>query len=472
MKTSPTAASNVIPFTAQTFNWTNPDTSLLDGDVAPRPAFPTHLLGKFWAEWVDGVAASKNVPADYVGASLITLAASLIGNARKVEAQSWNEPPILWTVLVGNPSSGKSPAMDPFVEMIAEFEAEAAEEYVEDEEEDIGGTIHIDDVTAQAAAEVASQNPKGLILTKDELSHWWSRLNQTGGEGFWLKAYGARPETVKRKGKPPLVIRRLAINVLGGAQPTTLQTFVAAKENKGFAARWLYVFPRPVEGFRIAKAVDLRIAQAMLRRLWKLSLDARRPVAVPVTPQAINKFVNWVADKKAEARADEEGIWGQWLGKQGGVALRLALVIEHLRWASDPKSRNADGPSKVSSAAMTAAMNFIDAYAAPMAALTLNNAMRPTNEQDALQLVRLLQKKGESHFNARLLGRGSHGPAGRLSQPSAMAVALEVLMDAKLIRHVGERADGKAGKRPGLYEVNPILFDTKVRKAARRGARG
>ncbi|MCS6627919.1 YfjI family protein [Roseibacterium beibuensis] len=461
-KTNTAAASNVIPFKAHTFNWTNPDTSLLDGDVAPRPAFPTHLLGKFWAEWVDGVAASKNVPADYVGASLITLAAALIGNARKVEAQSWAEPPILWTVLVGNPSAGKSPAMDPFVEMIAEFEAETAEEFVEDEEEDSGGTIHIDDVTAQAAAEVASQNPKGLILTKDELSHWWSRLNQTGGEGFWLKAYGARPETVKRKGKSPLVIRRLAINVLGGAQPTTLQSFVAAKENKGFAARWLYVFPRPVQGFRIAKAVDLRVAQGMLRRLWKLNLDARRPIAVPVTPQAISKFVKWVANKKAEARTDEEGIWGQWLGKQGGVALRLALVIEHLWWISDAKSRSADGPWRVSTAAMTAAMTFIDTYAAPMAAITLNSAVRPTDEQDALQLVRLLHKKGESQFNARLLGRGSHGPAGRLSQPSSLCAACEVLEAASLIRHIGERADGKKGRRPSVYQVNPALLKARL----------
>lgn len=472
MKPSSVTASNIIPFKAQSYNWVNPDMSLLDGESASRPAFPTHLLGKFWAEWVNGVAASKNVPADYVGASLITLAAALIGNARKVEAQSWAEPPILWTVLVGNPSAGKSPAMDPFVEMIAEFEAEAAEEFIEVAGEDNGGTIHIDDVTAQAAAEVASQSPKGLILTKDELSHWWSRLNQTGGEGFWLKAYGARPENVKRKGKLPLVIRRLAINVLGGAQPTTLQSFVAAKENKGFAARWLYVFPRPVEGFRIAKAVDLRIAQAMLRRLWKLSLDAGRPVAVPVTSQAIAKFENWVADKKVEALADEDGIWGQWLGKQGGVALRLALVFEHLWWASDANSRNLHGPTKVSSRAIKAAMTFIDAYAAPMAAITLNNAVRPTDEQDALQLVRLLHKKGESHFNARLLGRGSHGPAGRLSQPNAMAAACEVLAAAKLIRHVGERADGKAGRRPSIYEVNPILFCTGLERDARQGARG
>lgn len=200
----------------------------------------------------------------------------------------------------------------------------------------------------------------------------------------------------------------------------------------------------------------------MLRHLWKLSFHARRPVAVPVTPQSISKFEAWVSNKRVEAHADEEGIWGQWLGKQGGVALRLALVIEHLWWASDAKSRNADGPKKVTAAAMTAAMTFIDAYAAPMAAITLTNAVRPTDEQDALQLVRLLQKKGEDQFNARLLGRSSHGPAGRLSQPASLAAACEVLEAASLIRHVGERADGKSGRRPSVYQVNPALLSARL----------
>jgi predicted NAD/FAD-binding protein len=120
---------------------------------------------------------------------------------------------------------------------------------------------------------------------------------------------------------------------------------------------------------------------------------------------------------------------------------------------------------------MTAAMSFIDNYAAPMAAITLNNAVRPAEEQDALQLVRMLQKKGESDFNARLVGRGSHGPAGRLAQPSAMKAACEVLTAAKLIRHVGERADGKAGKLPHTFRVNPILLNAGAKVSARRGTR-
>lgn len=467
-KNTAAVASNIVPFTAP-FNWGIPDTSLLHSTVEDRAIFPTGMLGGDLSRWVEAVAQSKNVPVDYVGASLITLAAALIGNARTTDAMGWKEPSVLWTVLIGNPSAGKSPAMDPFVEMIAEFEAEAAEELEEDEQSD--WAIHIDDVTAQAAAEVASVSPRGLILVKDELSHWWSRLGQTGGEAFWLKAFGARQETVKRKGKRPLSIKRLAISVLGGAQPSTLTQFVCSKENKGFAARWLYVYPKPIKGFRIAKPVSMDVAKAAQRRLWNLGLVDGKPLAIPVSRQAISRFEQWADLKKRAAEADEDGVWGQWLGKQGGVALRLALVIEHLWWAADAKRSEIAGPAVISGKAMTAAMKFIDAYASPMAALALKNAAQPVEDQDAFRLLRMLASKGESQFNARLLGRGSHGPAGRLSQPSVMAAACDVLSAAKLIRHIGERADGKAGKRPSDYEVNPILFDADVRKAARRGVR-
>jgi len=463
-----TVATNIVPFDAP-HSWSSPDTSLLNGVSSDRASFPTGMFGSPLAQWVEAVAQSRNVPVDYVGASLLTLAAGLLGNARVADAVGWQEPSILWTVLVGNPSSGKSPAMDPFVEIVSEIEADMAAAMLDDERSD--WAIQIDDVTAQAAAEVAASSPDGLILMKDELSHWFTRFGQTGGEAFWLKAFGARPETVKRKGKRPIQIKRLAISVLGGTQPDTVTRIVCSKENKGFAARCLFVSPEPIKGFRIAKPVKMDVAKAILRRLWNLGLSDGKPVAVPVSRRAIARFEEWVGRKREAAAADEDGVWGQWLGKQGGVALRLALVIEHLWWAADPKLGDSAGPNSISSAALTAAMKFIDTYSSPMAALTLKNAARPTEDQDALRLVKLLVSSGEKQFNARLLGRGSHGPAGRLSQPAAMAAACEVLAAAKLIRHVGERADGKAGRRPSVYEVNPILFDVSVRRAARRGAR-
>ena len=458
-----TAATNVLAFpTPKKFTWDDPDKSLIQATQTPVPAFPRKLFGPAWNQWVEAVAASKNAPYDYVAASLLTVAGALIGNAREIKMEGWKEPPILWTVLVGNPSSGKSPAMDPFSEIIEALEGEMRD--AQDDDDDNGlSAIHVDDATAQAAAQIAASNPKGLLLMRDELSGWWEKFGQYGGDAFWINAFGARPGLVHRKNKPPLRIPRLAISVLGGSQPDTLRSFLTAKQNKGFAAQWLYVCPPPVGTFRIGKAADTSWAEACLRALRELPLVNGRPVAVPLARHAKQRFEAWVASKHEEAKGDEEGVWGQWLGKQGGVALRLALIIEHLWWAANPH-RDQDGPTVVSQSALSAATNFIDGYAGPMTVVALNNAVRPASEQDAKTLLALLRRRPIEQFNARLVGRGSNGPAGRLATPAVMASACDVLEAAHLIRFAGVRAGNHKGRKTNDYEANPVLFGSEFQR--------
>jgi len=463
----PTKPSNVIPFQhTPPSNWARPDLSILSSSSSAAPPFPRQMLGDYWADWVAHVAASKCAPDDYVAASLLTLAGALMGNAREVRISGWKEPPIIWTVLVGNPSSRKSPAMDPFSEIISTLEAEERDEagWDDDSGEAVErAAIHIDDVTAQAAAQVAEKSPKGLILFRDELSGWWDKFGQHGGEAFWLKAFGARSETVRRKNKPPIYIPRLAISVLGGSQPQTLRSFITSKTNRGLAARWLFVCPEPVNGFKIGPTCDVGPARNRLRRLRTLVGCEGKPITVDVSRHAKTRFENWVEAKHVEASRDPEGVWGQWLGKQGGTALRIALVLEHLWWAATA----ADGdkpPEQVTQAALSAAMKFIDGYAAPMAEVAMNHAVRPAEEQDARQLLRLLQGKPCGQFNARLVGRGSLGTPGRLASPAAMSAACDLLMMSNLIRSAGVRAGGRKGRRTSDYEVNPAIYAPEVKR--------
>ena len=67
---------------------------------------------------------------DYVAAGLLASAASLIGNARWVAPwDGWREPANLWIALVGNPSSGKSPALDAALDLLRILEGELAADY-------------------------------------------------------------------------------------------------------------------------------------------------------------------------------------------------------------------------------------------------------------------------------------------------------------------------------------------------------
>ena len=71
------------------------------------------------------VAAIKNAPIDYVAVALFATAASMIGPKRRVQAwDGWEEPSIIWAILVGDPSLIKSPSLDPFRDAVRTIERE------------------------------------------------------------------------------------------------------------------------------------------------------------------------------------------------------------------------------------------------------------------------------------------------------------------------------------------------------------
>ena len=430
--------------------WQTPDLSLLTGTL-PAPAFPCDVLGADWAQWCEQNADAANAPYDYVAASLITAAAALIGNARTVTFGSWSQPATIWTVLVGSPSAKKSPAMAPLNRAVGELVAELV---------GLNGPnspnpqLRISDVTAQAAAEVAAFNPGGLLLQRDELSGWWEQITRNGGEAMWLEAYDAGPYTVNRKGKPPVHIPRLNISVLGTAQPDPVRALLEAKTDRGFAARYLYIYPEAKTGFRRPTSVDQSLAMDALRRLRDLAVNHGGWLTCPLTSEAEDAADAWLCVHDDRTH-QSDGPWQQWLGKQSGMLLRYALVLEHLWWCMDAAGQP---PDAVGQEAIRAAGEFIDSYAAPMAARSFNMAARPLVEQQAASLARVLQRKQEPAFNAREVRRGSFGPVGALAQAETMEKACAVLEAAFLIRKVGVRAGKTKGRAPGTYEVNPALF--------------
>jgi hypothetical protein len=449
--------SNVVPLTGP--NWASPDLTLT-GHAVPAPEFPREVLGD-WVQWCADTADSANAPFDYVAASLITASASLIGNARRAAFEGWEEPPILWTALVGSPSAKKSPAMAPIKRAIGHLEDELAAGH--DPEEGPQPQLRIGDVTAQAAAEVASQNERGLLLQLDELSGWLNQNKRSGGEAMFLEAFGGGAYSVNRKGKPPLFIRHLSISVLGTIQPDPLAEVLGAKTERGFGARFLYVFPEPVRGFKRPKLVDNEAAVAALRRLRDLSLADGKPQVCPLSSEAKEAAEEWLAGHIGETER-AHGNWEQWLGKQNGAVLRYGLVLEHMWWCiGDP---DAPPPTEVSAEAICAAGHFIDAYSKPMAARCFGAASRPVPEQRAAFLIRLLQRQGLAEFNAREVRRGTAaGPVGALADAKVMKETCRLLAAASLIKKVGVRSGDTKGRAPDTYLVNPVLFSDEGRSS-------
>ena len=113
--------------------WPDPDMTVIRPERPPAPEmtsqeFETVYGG--WSDWLKMAASVKNAPVDYVALGLLTSASALIGNARwAVPWDGWKEPPIIWGMLIGEPSSGKSPALDTVLHPIKEIDAEFTREY-------------------------------------------------------------------------------------------------------------------------------------------------------------------------------------------------------------------------------------------------------------------------------------------------------------------------------------------------------
>ena len=82
-------------------------------DHEPAP-FPVDVLPPKLADYVAEVAAATSTPPDFAGVALLVVAASAAGNSRALEVKpnAWAEGPRFYAACVGDPASGKTPAMD------------------------------------------------------------------------------------------------------------------------------------------------------------------------------------------------------------------------------------------------------------------------------------------------------------------------------------------------------------------------
>jgi len=435
--------ATVVQLHSSAPTWEAPDLSLLSKSVAPPPAFPRALLGEFWSDWCDATATAACAPFDYVAAGLLTVGGACLGNSRIAQFGAWKEPPVVWMVLVGDPSTNKSPALDSLTSMLRDLNQIApSTEFV------------LNDATPRAAAESAQVSPKGNLLLRDELAGWWKTFGQPGGEQFWLQAFGARPHMLRRANKERIDIPRLAISVLGGTQPDMIRALVDSP-NTGFASRLLYAVPEFKGGFRLAEPIEDALAFQALGRLWELPASTS-PQACHVAHEARDDHEAWVNNMIARGSA-MGGLHEQWLGKQRGMALRLALISEHLTWAAESPLA-APPPREISEAALGAARDFIESYAEPMAQRALAATAVPDEVRAAKALLSILRRAGVERFNAARVRRSELGPAGELRHASVMLSACETLEAACLIRDVGVRAGSTAGRKPQDYAVNPALL--------------
>ncbi|MBC7834525.1 MAG: DUF3987 domain-containing protein [Phycisphaerales bacterium] len=351
-----------------------------DGGTVPAfTPFPADMLPEPIRSFVTEAAKAIGCDASYIALPLLSGLASAIGNTHRIALKrGWTEPAIVWTAIVGESGTAKSPAIEVAMRPIRKRQHEAMKRHTAAMEEyrdalavyerdlghwrrsksdapppakpelPIGDRCWTDDVTTEALAVLLQQNPRGLLLVKDELAAWFNFDRYAGGKGGgdaakWLEMFGGRPMVVDRKTGGTLYVPRAAVSIAGGIQPETLRRALGQEHrDNGLAARLLLACP-PRKPKRWTEAdVDSDTEAAVARvfdRLFALTPETddggdERPRLVTLADdgkRAWVMFYNEHAGEQVNLSGDEAAAWS----KLEGYAARFALVIHLTRWATD-----------------------------------------------------------------------------------------------------------------------------------------
>jgi hypothetical protein len=479
-------------------DWPEPDLSLMQAARDAPPAWPgADVFSPPWAAWIAQAAEAKGAPPDYVGAAVLATVSSLIGNARWPSPWSgWKEPPLLWCIVIGQPSAGKSPGLDAALDPLRAVERRAREAMqpaidawnAENEmhelvhsawrdalkgaakggkeppprpasdlpPEPVAPRLALNDVTTERAAVILEKQPRGALQVRDELAGWLGNMERYSGgsdRAFWLEAYGGRSYTVERMGRDPVHVARLALGVLGGIQPDRLTSLLLkGVDDDGLLARLMPIWPDPAPIARPRAGVDEAFAEAAFERLLSLDMvrddGEARPALVAFDAAAQDMLHEWRTQCRAW-EGEAEGLLLSYIGKLPGVAVRLSAVLAFLDWAGAPGTPE---PERIGANPFGRACHFIEGYLLPMARRAYADASIPAAEQGARRILDLVRGECMTTFKVRDLQR--RRLAG-LREAAAIKAALGVLAEADIVRE--EKAQ-TPGRTASVWRVNPRLW--------------
>ena len=424
--------------------------------------FPVDVFPESLRNYIIESAAALNVDPAYVGPFSLAVIASVIGSSIRIQLKSgWQEPSIIWTVLVACSGSGKSPGLDAAVEPLRTIQKKADKRHIEAESEHekqlavynakvgqwkkkpdsrppekplspILEAYIVDDTTPEALLEILEQNPFDVCLPKDELSSWlggfdaYNKGKSSKDLPFWLAMHGGRYYRVNRKstGQKISVATTPAISICGGIQPGILSKILKENEHyfdAGLAARILFAMP-PDQSQRWTNAVVSEATknryQGIIDRIhsWQSytddnPLNPENPDVLTLSESAQEAFIAFYnANAEERERMESETQKAFW-PKLTGYAARIALVF-HVVKKIDGHVTDYD---TIDGETMESAIRLVQWH--KRESLRIVQAMRgeaPQIDTEATDILDVLRRKAEP-LTAREVGQlvnSFHGKGG------------------------------------------------------------
>jgi Protein of unknown function (DUF3987) len=510
--------------------WDDP-VSLPEGLPPVAPLDPA-MLPEPLRGWIVDVSERMQIPPDFAAAGAVVVAGSLIG--RKVgihpkRRDDWVVVPNLWGAVVGRPSLMKSPALAEVMKPLGRLAAEAYEEHQEaklayetdvmvaeatkaalkdelkraakeaaksgdrsklDEiarrsqdnevpEEPLLRRYKTEDATSEMISQILLENPRGILVHRDELSGWLRNLDKQGREGdrsFYLEAWnGTGSFDVDRIGRGSLHIPALCLSILGSIQPGPLSTYVyqatqGEKGDDGLLQRFqLLVWPDPSPSWRNVDCWPDTEAKNRAYKIFK-RLDVLDPedfgasgedeegiLAVRFTDEGQDVFDRWRDELEHRLRSEElPPALESHLAKYRSLMPSLALIfhlVEHVD--VDGKAEGdavglSDGTAKGGAVGLRPAMQaaawceYLETHARRLYASAENPAM-----EGARALLDRIRKGAVSDGDSTRSVYRKHW--AKLSTPEEVSGAYGVLEEFGWLRVELVKTSGRSTTRLRLH---------------------
>lgn len=381
------------------------DNAVADNLPKPLPtsatkvmSFDSAMLPKCIGDYVIDIAERQQCPIDFVAVTALCGLSAVLGRKFLIcpkQHDDWTITPNLWGAIIGRPSAMKSPAMKAALEPLKIIESESAKQYEISKQDyeankEIGELskacakekargqvkagksvdakatliasnfiepaptrkrLTINDATVEKLGELLNENPNGLILVRDELSGWLSKLNKEeyqSDRAFYLECFdGDKPYIYDRIGRGTIDIKNTTLSIIGGIQPSKIipliRSAIKGATDDGLVQRLqLAVFPDDNKNWKwVDRAPNIEAKKNysdVFKSLNDLSSETQEgePKRLRFTIQAQALFINWMEKHQEIARANEiHPAFESYLLKLPTTIASIALIFQII---SDIKS--------------------------------------------------------------------------------------------------------------------------------------
>jgi len=298
-------------------------------------------------------------PIDYYFGSVLSVAGIAIGNKYSSKYDDWEGVGMLWMILVGGSSIGKSEVMKRCEKPLVKIQERLIQQHQNKLKKQHDPTnppevkiIKTSKSTNERLIQLMQQNPSGILLSRHEIMGWLKSMNQytKGGDDKQqvMEWFDNTTWSDNTKGSGFIYLRKPFISVLGGTQPKIVKD-LGAKGNadSGFLQRCLFAvptdltIPAPVEGKPDFSAYERY--EAIITKLYELTdnfikvndkpdCDKYQPRSIPInlSQEARSRFLKFRHESRDKRNATDDEKLKSLLGKIQVYVLRFAIILELL----------------------------------------------------------------------------------------------------------------------------------------------